>query len=79
MAGGEAPSGQPFTRAGSGMGGPNGFAGGGPGGGEMAPMMAMKRGGKIWKTGPYKLHRGERVLSRKQTAKYDKDRGSSRR
>jgi hypothetical protein len=34
-------------------------------------MMSYKRGGKVRKTGPAKLHKNERVLTAKQTKKYD--------
>lgn len=33
---------------------------------------SYKKGGKVKKTGVYRLHRGERVLNRKQTAKMDR-------
>jgi hypothetical protein len=33
------------------------------------PLGSFKKGGKVKKTGVYKLHKGERVLNAKQTAK----------
>ena len=39
---------------------------------------AMKRGGKVRKTGIYKLHRGERVLTTKQASRYRSRRASKR-
>jgi hypothetical protein len=50
---------------------------GGPTTGPM--MMSMKKGGKVRKTGPILAHAGERVLSKKQAKRYDKDRASGRR
>jgi hypothetical protein len=42
----------------------------------MQPVMpgraSYKRGGKVKKTGPAKLHKGERVLTKRQAAKYRK-------
>lgn len=34
----------------------------------------FKRGGKVPRTGDYKLHAGERVLTRRQTKRYDRKR-----
>lgn len=34
------------------------------------PMGSFKKGGKVKKTGTYKLHKGERVLNVKQTKKF---------
>ena len=31
-----------------------------------------KRGGKVKKTGPAKLHKGERVLTKKQNVKFER-------
>lgn len=39
---------------------------------------SYKRGGKVKRTGPAKLHKGERVLTKRQAKKYDKKRGSKR-
>lgn len=36
------------------------------------PLGSYKKGGKVKKTGVYKLHKGERVLNRKQTKKMAK-------
>jgi len=39
-------------------------------GGMMNPMLpSYKRGGKVKKTGPAKLHKGERVLTKRQAKK----------
>jgi hypothetical protein len=38
---------------------------------EIAPLVGLKKGGKIHKTGAYYLHKGERVLNEKQTKAYD--------
>jgi hypothetical protein len=37
-------------------------------------LKAYKKGGKVKKTGPAKVHKGERVLTKKQNAKYEKTR-----
>lgn len=37
-----------------------------------ALLDSMKKGGKIKKTGIYKLHKGERVLNAKQTQRFEK-------
>jgi len=34
-----------------------------------SPILSFKNGGKVSKTGIYKLHKGERVLSKKQLEK----------
>lgn len=39
---------------------------------EKDAMKEYKKGGKVAKTGPAKLHKGERVLTTKQTKKLDK-------
>lgn len=36
------------------------------------PLGSFKKGGKVKKTGVYKLHKGEQVANPKQTAKMDK-------
>jgi len=36
-------------------------------------LKGYKKGGKVTKTGPAKLHKGERVLTKKQTKKYDEE------
>ena len=55
--------------------------GGGGGGGEVwggrgANPMGYRKGGKVRKTGPAVVHKGERVLNRKQTREFE--RGGSR-
>jgi hypothetical protein len=40
--------------------------------GATVGIKRFKKGGKVKKTGPAILHKGERVLNRKQTKKYDK-------
>lgn len=37
---------------------------------KMAAMGGFKKGGKVKKTGLYKLHQGERVLNKKQTKQW---------
>ena len=37
----------------------------------MKPLGSFKKGGHVKKTGVYKLHKGERVLNRRQTAQMD--------
>lgn len=37
-------------------------------------IASYKRGGKVRKTGLARLHKGERVLTKKQTRRYDKQR-----
>lgn len=41
-------------------------------------LASYKKGGKVERTGPAKLHKGERVLNRKQTKKYDRKRGGKK-
>jgi hypothetical protein len=50
--------------------------GGGGGGGEVVPQ--FKRGGKVKKTGLARVHKGERVLTKKQQ-KRARGRGSKKR
>jgi len=47
----------------------SGLASSGP---DSSPMASFKRGGKVKKTGPAKLHKGERVLNKKEAKKYRK-------
>jgi len=39
---------------------------------EVGKLFGLKKGGKINRTGPYYLHKGERVLNAKQTKAWDK-------
>ena len=39
---------------------------------EVGKLFGLKKGGKINRTGVYKLHKGERVLNAKQTKAWDK-------
>jgi hypothetical protein len=39
---------------------------------DLGPIMGLKKGGKICRTGVYRLHRGERVLNSRQTKAWDK-------
>ena len=39
---------------------------------EVGKLFGLKKGGKIKKTGPYYLHKGERVLNARQTKAWDK-------
>ena len=39
---------------------------------EIGKFFGLKKGGKINRTGVYKLHKGERVLNAKQTKAWDK-------
>ena len=41
-----------------------------PDGGSDSEMASFKKGGKVKKTGPAYLHKGERVLNTKQARKY---------
>ena len=43
--------------------------------GSSMGIASYKKGGKVRKTGPARLHKGERVLNKKQTKKYEKKRG----
>src|SRR5579859_7800231 len=43
--------------------------------GVKGTMGSYKKGGKVKKTGAYKLHKGERVLNPKQTKKFEKKGG----
>ena len=43
---------------------------------DLAASESLKKGGKIRKTKTYRLHKGERVLTVKQTRKYDRRKGS---
>ncbi len=43
--------------------------------GMTKPLGSFKKGGKVKKTGVYKLHKGEEVANAKQTAKMDKKGG----
>jgi len=40
-----------------------------------AKPVSYKRGGKVKRSGKAKVHRGERVLTRKQTKEYERKRG----
>lgn len=42
----------------------------GMGGGGAGMMRSFKRGGKVAKTGPAKLHKGEKVLTKRQAKKF---------
>ena len=44
-------------------------------GGSGEDADSYKRGGKVKRTGPAKLHKGERVLTKRQAKKYAKKRG----
>jgi len=44
---------------------------------EGSPFV-MKRGGKVRKTGLIKMHKGERVLTKRQTRRYESRKGRSR-
>ena len=67
-----------YSKSGTDMGG--GGAESGDFGGASVPsdgsadpeIGSFKKGGKVKKTGKYKLHAGERVLNSKQTRKYDR-------
>ena len=39
---------------------------------DLGPIIGLKKGGKINRTGVYRLHRGERVLNARQTKAWDK-------
>ena len=39
---------------------------------DLGPIVGLKKGGKINRTGVYRLHRGERVLNSRQTKAWDK-------
>ena len=39
---------------------------------EVGKLFGLKKGGKINRTGVYKLHKGERVLNARQTKAWDK-------
>lgn len=48
---------------------------------DSAPTMGLasyKHGGKVKRTGPARLHKGERVLNRKQARKYEHKRGRNK-
>jgi len=51
----------------------SGLASSGPG---SVGLSSFKRGGKVKKTGPAKVHKGERVLNKKQARKYEKKKKS---
>jgi len=48
------------------------------GAGPAEPLPSYKRGGKVRKTGLARVHRGERVLTKKQAKRYRRGRGKSR-
>ena len=39
---------------------------------KIGKMIGLKKGGKIKRTGKYRLHKGERVLNSKQTKAWEK-------
>ena len=39
---------------------------------DLGPIVGLKKGGKISRTGVYRLHKGERVLNARQTKAWDK-------
>lgn len=43
-----------------------------------AKPSSYSKGGKVKRSGRAKVHKGERVLTKKQTRKYEKKRGSKR-
>ena len=45
---------------------------------EDIPLKSYHRGGKVRKTGPARLKKGEQVLTKKQARKRDQKRGSKR-
>ena len=42
------------------------------------PLLGLKKGGKVNKTGPYYLHKGERALNARQTKAYDAKKKATR-